>query len=204
MCNVCACVRGCNCVCVCVRACVYACACVCVRLCVRLCCMCMCVCASLCVCMCVCMCMYVCVCECVCLSCPRDSVSHALPAAVALYHNNIKTALLRPTNTTNTGHPRVTDKTPLHHLSATINVAEGAHVLHAVLLDETGAATSSVAHATFLARTHLPTETLNAYGLILLCVCSCVQVCVCVCVCVRVRVRLYVRIYICACVHKNI
>ena len=171
MCNVCVCVRGCDCVCVCVRACVCACACVCVCVHVRLCCMCMCVCASLCVCMCVCICMYVSVS--VCLSCPRDSVSHALPAAVALYHNNIKTALLRPTSTTNTGHPGATDKTRLHHLSATINVAEGAHVLHAVLLDETGAATASVAYATFLARTHLPIQTLKAYGWILLCVCCC-------------------------------
>ena len=83
-------------------------------------------------------------------------------AAVALYHNNARAAVL--SEDINSGKERAAQSTGSQpashvHLSATLTVEEGAHALHAVLLDEAGAATSTVAYATFLAREQLLSNT---------------------------------------------
>jgi hypothetical protein len=84
-------------------------------------------------------------------------------AAVALYHNNARAAVLSEPDI-NSSKERAAQSTGSQlashvHLSATLTVEEGAHALHAVLLDEAGAATSTVAYATFLAREQLPSNT---------------------------------------------
>jgi len=74
-------------------------------------------------------------------------------AGVLIYHNGVKADLLRVEE----------DPDPLANdwgstLSTAIVVEEGAHVMHAVLLDDAGEATMAVAHAAFLARSPPPEE----------------------------------------------
>jgi len=83
--------------------------------------------------------------------------------AVALYHNNARAAVLTEPDGSDeeraTGATEATGRESASHvvlLSATLTAEEGAHALHAVLLDEAGAVTTTAAYATFLARAQPP------------------------------------------------
>ena len=82
------------------------------------------------------------------VACVCACMHHPCPA-VALYHNGVASAPLR----------RVADggASP-ERFTAEITAAEGAHALHAVLLDADGNPTTAVAHASFLSRARVPDD----------------------------------------------